>query len=226
MKQLNVLCLVGLSLGLATGTAFAQGRGGAAQTANTEIYHVMFAKAAPGQALAAVADAQKQDPKAPMQGHFIVLRHQEGDDWDFAVIEHIGTRATVEITAPTPAPPTPFLAWHNDAFVAGPSWAEFQRALGTSATGVYVVSTHRAVPGHRDQLVATLNQVDEVPKVKIGHVLFTHLEGGTWQYLSLDRYESWADFATDRSGAVSRQGWADTRAHSASHADTIADRLK
>jgi len=46
------------------------------------------------------------------------------------------------------------------------------------------------------------------------------------QFLSVDRYDSWADFAADRSGAVSGQGWAEVRAHSAAHNDTIADRLK
>ena len=74
-----------------------------------------------------------------MQGHFVVLRHQEGDDWDFCVIEHLGTKATVEVTPAPPTPPTPIMAWHNDSFVVGPSWAEFQRAMGTAASGVYVV---------------------------------------------------------------------------------------
>lgn len=63
-------------------------------------------------------------------------------------------------------------------------------------------------------------------KVKVGHLLFSHIEGGQWQFLSLDRYDSWADFAADRAGAASGQGWAEARAHSASHTDTIADRLK
>jgi hypothetical protein len=155
-----------------------------------------------------------------------VLRHQEGADWDFCVIEHIGTKATVEITPPPPNSATPTTAWHEDTFVVGPPWAEFLRAMGSTATGVYVASTQRAVPGHRDQLSATLNQVDPAAKVKYGHLLFTHLEGGSWQYLSLDRYGSWADLATDRSSAVSAQSWADVRMHSASHTDTIADRLK
>jgi hypothetical protein len=225
MKKPSIL-LTGLAMALVAGTVSAQGRGGAPAATGTDIYHVEFVKAAPGQALAAAAELQKQDPKAPMQGHFVVLRHQEGDDWDYCVIEHLGPKATVEVTPVPPTPPVPIMAWHNDSFVVGPSWAEFQRALGTAASGVYVVSTQRAVPGHRDQLVATLNQVDPAAKVKYGHLLFTHLEGGTWQYLSVDRYESWADFGADRSSPVSAQGWADVRAHSASHTDTIADRVK
>jgi len=225
MKKSSVF-LAGFAIVLASGTASAQGRGGAAQAPGTDIYHVEFVKAAPGQALAEATELQKADPKAPMPGHFVVLRHQEGDDWDFCVIEHLGTKATVEVTPAPPASPTPTMAWHNDTFVVGPSWAEFQRAMGTAASGVYVVSTQRAVPGHRDQLVATLNQADPAAKVKYGHLLFTHLEGGAWQYLSVDRYESWADFGAARSAPASAQGWADVRAHSAWHTDTIADRVK
>jgi hypothetical protein len=220
---------VGAALLLVGGTAYGQGRGATAPAAPTDVYHVEFVKAAPGQAAAAAAELQKQDPKAPMQGHLILLRHQEGDDWDYCLIEHIGTRATVEITLPPTPPATPsapLQAWHNDTFVAGPSWDQVQRTLGTGAGGVYVVSTHRAVPGHRTQLIALLNQADPASKVKVGHVLFTHVEGGAWQFLSVDRYESWADFALDRSGAASAQGWADVRQHSASHTDTIADRVK
>ena len=126
----------GLVIGLVAGTASAQGRGGAAQAANTDIYHVEFVKAAPGQGLAAAAELLKQDPKATMPGHFIVLRHQEGDDWDFCVIEHLGAKASVEITPPPATPPAPIMAWHNDSFVVGPSWVEFQRAMGAAAASL------------------------------------------------------------------------------------------
>jgi len=228
VKLLTVLSTCSTLLLVAAGTASAQGRGAAAAPANTDVYHVEFIKAAPGQAMAAAVEAQKQDPKSPMAGHFVVLRHQEGDDWDFCLIEHLGTKATVEITPPPSgaAPPAPVNAWHNDTYVSGPAWADVQRALGAQASGVYIVSTHRAVPGHRGQLIASLNQVDPSSKVKVAHLLFTHLDGATWQFLSVDRYDSWGDLAADRSGAVSGQGWADVRAHSASHNDTIADRLK
>ncbi len=162
-----------------------------------------------------------------MQGHFVVLRHQEGDDWDFCVIEHVGTKATVEITPPPPASSAPPVnAWHSDTFVVGPSWAEFQRVMGAAPGGVYIVSTQLAVPGHRDQLVATLNQVNSAAKVKSAHILFTHLEGAAWQYLSVTRYASWSDLAADRATAASSKEWAEVRMHSASHHDTIADRVK
>jgi len=39
-------------------------------------------------------DAKSQCANA---GTFIVLRHQDGDAWDYAVITHLGTKATVKL---------------------------------------------------------------------------------------------------------------------------------
>jgi len=45
--------------------------------------------------------------------------------------------------------------------------------------------------------------------------------------MTITRYNSRQDFATDRSGAAADAagGWADIRQHSAFHRDTIADRI-
>jgi hypothetical protein len=40
----------------------------------------MFVKAQPGQAAALAKELQQQDPKDPIASHFVLLRHQEGDD--------------------------------------------------------------------------------------------------------------------------------------------------
>ena len=67
-----------------------------AAPATTDVYHVMFTKAAPGQAAALAKDLQQPDPKDPMTSHFILLRHQEGADWDYCLIQHVGAKASVE----------------------------------------------------------------------------------------------------------------------------------
>jgi hypothetical protein len=64
--------------------------------ARTDVYHVHFAKAALGKAAEEGEYLKTQSPNAPMKGHILVLRHQDGEDWDYAVIEHLGTKATVE----------------------------------------------------------------------------------------------------------------------------------
>jgi hypothetical protein len=204
--------------------------------ARTEVYHVLFPKAVPGKA-AQLADALKTpDSSAPMKGHFLVLRHQEGEDWDYAVVEHLGTKATVDAAAP-PTPPAvrDLFAWHTDTFVTGPAWPVFARALGIDSaskpTGsVYVVSVYRAVAGHRDPLEAALSEPPGAGDKTAGLVLMQHLEGGPWQYLTITRYNSWADFGASESSNVAETGkgsggWFQMREHASFHNDTVTDRI-
>jgi len=144
----------------------ASASGAAAQTPTapkpaTDIYHVHLTKAAPGQAAALAKDLSQPDPTASMPDHFVVLRHQEGDDWDFATIQHLGAKPTISIPPPPAAGAPANSAWHSDTFVTGPSWADFTREMGIGGTGkpgaVYVLGVHRAVPGHRPQLEQALN---------------------------------------------------------------------
>jgi hypothetical protein len=204
--------------------------------ATTDIYHVQFTKSAPGQAAAHATSLMTPDKTRPMPEHFVVLRHQEGDDWDYVVIQHLGSKAEVVITPPPPTAGSqpPLSAWHADTFVAGPSWEEFTKQMGIGAANaagqVYIVGVHRPVPGHREQLLKSLSAPGPASKVESGNVLLQHLEGSEWTFATLTRYNSWQDLGTDRAGAASGQaaaagGWADIRQHSAFHRDTIADRI-
>lgn len=206
----------------------------ATQTALTDVYHVHFAKAVPGQAAALGKALMTPDPASPMPDHFVVLRHQEGDSWDYAVIQHLGQKASVDLAPSGPSAARDLRAWHNDTFTAGPSWAEFTRAMGIGMEGaarmVYVLGAHRAVPGHRDQLEKLLAQPPPSDsKVQTGNVVLPHLEGGDWTFLAITRYNSWQDFAADRAEAAtnpdSAGGWNEVRQHSDTHRDTIADRI-
>ena len=202
---------------------------GQSPAANTDIYHVHLAKAAPGQAAALGKFLSEPDKTSEMPDHFVVLRHQEGDDWDYAVIQHMGPKATLTITPPT-AGGTDLRAWHTDTFVTGPSWAEFTKQMGIGGSGkpgaVYTLGVHRAVPGHRAELEKALNAPVN-SKLQPGNLFLQHLEGSDWQFLTIARYDSWQDFATDRAtmDPAAAGGWADIRQHSAFHRDTLADRV-
>jgi len=198
-----------------------------AATAGTDVYHVLFAKAAPGQAAALAKELQEVDPKDPMGSHFLLLRHQWGDDWDYCLIQHLGTKATVELTNANPNRP-PTMAWHTDSYAAGPSWGEVTRALmpaDKASSSVYVVAAHRAIPGHRAQLEKVMKTPNPNAKTPISTVVFSHLEGGPWNFVEVDRYNSWQDLATDAASSVNDPGWSNVREHSAFHHDTLADRI-
>jgi hypothetical protein len=202
----------------------------AASAAATDVYHVMFVKATPGQAAALAEQLKQVDPDDPMGSHFLLLRHVEGDDWDYCLVQHLGTEATVE-AGPVPATPAgpPAQAWHDDTFVQGPTWAEFSREMGFAdgpAGSVYLVGVHRAVPGHRTELLDALNQSDPESKIA-GRVTLVHIDGAQWHMFSLDRYDSWTDFASDRTAnAGASEGWLEIREHSAFHRDTLTERVR
>ncbi|HYG97511.1 MAG TPA: hypothetical protein VD837_00155 [Terriglobales bacterium] len=209
-------------------------------TKRTDIYHVLFAKAGVGKA-AQLGDAlRNQLPNAPMPGHYLVLRHQQGDEWDYVAIEHLGTSATVNAAAP-PVPPAvrDLYDWHTDSFVSGPSWAEFSRALGMApesvaktVDSVYVVAVMRAAPGQRDALDKFITAPPTPGGAPAGEtVVLQHLEGGPWQFLTVTRFNSWQEYATNQTSSVADTrknpagGWSQLRSLSSFHRDTITDRI-
>jgi hypothetical protein len=228
-----VTCLVVLGGVVAATTASAQNTPAAA---GTDVYHIHFAKAAPGQAEALGKSLMVADTTLAMPDHFVVLRHQEGDDWDYVVIQHLGAKAEVTAAAQRMTDAQRALnAWHDDTFVSGPSWGEFSKQMGLGgsaapATNVYIVGVQRAVPGHREQLQKSLSAAGPASKIESGNVLMQHVEGGDWTFATITRYNSWQDLAADRTAAASEGGataggWADIRQHSAFHRDTIANRI-
>jgi heme-degrading monooxygenase HmoA len=205
----------------------------------TDVYHVHFTKAAVGKAVQLGDWLKTPDPHNPMPDHFIVLRHQDGDAWDYVVITHLGPKATVE-AAGTAVPPDKrdLSEWHTDTFVNGPSWEEFTRAMGidtdskSKTTGsVYSVSYYRPAPGHREQLEKMLGELPNASNdTTAGNVLMQHLEGAAWTFLTITRYNSWDDFATGEKSAVAQttkkdSPWYRLRDHAQFHTDTLTDRI-
>ena len=175
----------------------------------------------------------------PLPGHFIVLRHQEGDAWDYCVITHLGAKVTVDATPfQVPSSMRDVTDWHNDTFVNGPSWDQFTKAMAISddtksksAGSVYAVSVFRPTAGHRDELEKLLAAPPNRPSdTSAGTVLMQHLEGGPWTFLTVVRYNSWQDFATNDMNNVTQSnknegGWFDFRQYSAYHTDTVTNRI-
>jgi hypothetical protein len=226
----SVMCIV-FGLGFVITSAVSAQT--AATASATDLYHVHFVKAAPGQAAALAKAIVVPDKTQPMPEHFLVLRHQEGDDWDYAVIQHLGPKTEITVAPSTRTAERDLRAWHTDTFVTGPSWAEFtkQMAIGGAANPnvVYIVGVHRPVPGHGDQLSKSLNAAPASTKVQTGNIFLQHVEGSEWSFMTITRYNSWQDVAAERTEAAAAApaagGWADIRQHSAFHRDTIADRI-
>ena len=205
--------------------------------ARTDMYHVHFVKSSLGKA-AALADAlKKPNPNDPIPGHVIILRHESGDAWDYAVITHFGTKATVDAIAPPPGAARDIQDWHDDTLVNGPPWADFVREMGlgdnaSKTTGsAYVLSVYRAAPGQRDQLEKMLSEPPDRPNdTSSGNVLMQHREGGAWTFLTIARYNNWQDYGKNESNRIAQSaknqgGWFRLRDYISFHTDTTTSRV-
>jgi hypothetical protein len=208
----------------------------ASPAARTDVYHVHFTHAAPGKATA-LADALKTpDPNSPMPGHSIMFRHQNGDSWDYCVIQHLGPKFTIDAARPAPAGATATRDasdWHTDTYVSGPAWADFAKAMGINEgagkSAIYIVSVYRALPGHREQLDSSVSTVSPGDP-EAGSVVMQHLEGAAWTFVGIARYATWEDFVKSETSSLADQakntgGWASLRDHASYHTDTLADRI-
>lgn len=201
----------------------------------TDLYHIFIVKSALGKAKELADFLKEPDPSAPNPTHRILLRHQDGDDWDYAEIAHLGATATVT-SAGTALPPAKrsLMDWHTDTYASGPAWTEFAKALGLddatkSAGSVYVVSDYRAAAGHREEMEKMLADIP-AGDTSTGNVLLQHVEGASWNFLGLVRYDSWDKYAETQKASAAQSGrnadgWFELRNHVASHHDTLADRL-
>ncbi len=95
---------------------------------------------------------------------------------------------------------------------------------------VYTVTTYRSLPGHRDQLADTLRRLAGLHPDR--RTIFQHVEGAPWEFVLLQRYDSWTALGAEDDAPPERlkaQGFAndeaislELRQHAAEHRDTIA----
>lgn len=209
---------------------------GGTNAGRTDIYHVHVAHAAPGKA-AELGESFKTPGPSPAPDHQVVFRHQYGDSWDYVVVAHYGTKFTIEAARQqVPSSQRALSDWHTDTIVNGPSWSDFSKAMGLddskkSTGAVYVVSLYRSIPGGREALEKNLAEPPDPAMDKAaGAALMQHLEGADWNFLGIVRYNSWQDLATSQTNSVPKtaekdSGWSKMRVSTATHTDTLCDRL-
>ena len=199
-----------------------------------ELYHIHFSKAAPGK-LTQLIDAYQKGPAPEAnepQVTPIIMRHREGGEWDLITITPLGKQITITASAPSQAVQDfntrlgPLSDWHADTFVTGPAWAVVQKALvpAKDAKPVYVVSDYRSLAGHRAQLRQILDRNEQDTPGR--SVLFVHVEGAPWNFLTVTGYDSWnaidAPPPQPASGTPRPEAGLELRDHMAVHHDTIA----
>jgi hypothetical protein len=210
----------------------------------TDLYHVHFVKASPGKASELLKILTNPTPDTAMPTHALILRHLEGDDWDFAVIQHLGPKFTLDTSGAAPGPGRELRTWHNDTYAQGPAWPEFAKAMGIgreqagaapAGKDLYIATTYRGAAGHRAPLEETIKRIAASGLRPGDSVLLQHREGSPWDYLYLTRYDGWKDLAAQqedpeaearaRRAGLTQDAGLELRQHMAAHHDTIAERV-
>ena len=197
-----------------------------------ELYHIHMVQAAPGKLPELIETYLKGPGPRPgdPQVDPLILRHREGGDWDLVVITPVGPDYTANAEVPPP-PVQKFnetvaglASWHADTLAAGPAWSLVQPALlptRSAAPAVFVVSDYRALPGHRQQLRQALDGLAQASPGK--SVVFTHVDGAAWNFLTVTRFDSWAAVGdTTQPAPAGPDVGMQLREHVALHHDTIA----
>lgn len=230
----GIPCVAALLLTAAISVAQQPAQQPQQQAPALELYHIHLSKAAPGklpQLIEAYQNAPAPEAGAP-QVTPIILRHREGGEWDLITITPLGKQTTLTASAPSQALGDyftrlgPLSDWHGDTFVTGPVWAVVQKALvpAKDAQSIYVVSDYRSLAGHRAQLRQILDRnAQDTPGRS---VLFAHVEGAPWNFLTVTSYDSWnaigAPPPQPASGTTRQEPGLDLREHMAVHHDTVA----
>jgi hypothetical protein len=234
---LHGAALHGGSSSQATNAPGTQAQTAAPAQSAPHIYRISAFRAAPGKfrELEKLLTATPSPGAGANDGDLaVVFRHRQGNEWDFLTVEHMGPQATISAGNTPPQPDSPFsqvVAWHGDTYVAGPPLDEFRKALnlsGTSApSGVYSIGDYMAAAGHRGALRQALDKIAaETPGRS---VLFSHVEGAPWNFMTIQRYDSWQQVAADEDkamaqskGDASADPGVQMRDHLAVHHDTYA----
>jgi hypothetical protein len=224
--------------------AVAQQPASPAASGFSDVYHVHFVKAVPGKTTEVEKTLVTASVDTPMPTHVLVLRHREGDDWDFASVAHEGPTYTLKASDLRMGPARELRERHNDTLATGPSWPDFAKAMGLggpqagaqpAGNALFIITTYRGLPGHREQLYQTLQKIDRASRKPGSSVILRHAEGSEWDYAVITRYDSWTDLAADQTDPQAEQRTKqagltqgpglELREHMVSHHDTIADRI-
>ena len=121
--------------------------------ASTDIYQVHVVKAAPGKTAELLNSLRTPPADTAMPTHALILRHLEGDDWDFAVIQHARDEGHRRALRARPGGAAGARAWHSrHATSRVPPWAEFSKAMGIgrpqagaapAGSDVYIVGVYQ-----------------------------------------------------------------------------------
>jgi hypothetical protein len=172
-------------------------------TANAQdTYKVSLFRAAPGEMLSLLADLKDRAVDYDAATLPVIIRHSQGDHWDYMVVEYAGELAkyvgSKNQTIFTPAYGDPFyslIAHHEQVFMHGPGADAFQKL--NDDFNYFHIEMFVALPGKQEELLKE-RQMENVYLEEIGrdpNLVFTSVMGSGWDNMTLGGYRDIKHFA-------------------------------
>jgi len=169
-------------------------------------YKLSLYRAAPGELLSLIGDLKSKIIKYKESGgnQPFIVRHSQGDHWDFMVYEHIedyqkyysNTNKLYEVF--TPAFGDDFynlVAFHESFYASGPDYKTVLDIFGQNS--FFHVELFVALPGKQTELLKQRNMENDYLK-EIGrgeNLIFTVDQGAQWDCFTLGGYRDIKHFA-------------------------------
>lgn len=162
-----------------------------------EAYRTLFLRAAPGRLMELVDLVKARRDSAPAGSRPVLLRHAQGDQWDLALVQPVGTLGkyfSATRTAPDPLWDR-LVAWQEELFVSGPPAGEFRAAA--EHAGYFHLEIFVALAGERDSLRAERDMENGFLKAvgKPVNFVFTRLAGASWDLFTVGFYRDLQHYA-------------------------------
>ena len=169
-------------------------------------YKVTLLRAAPGKLLELIdVLKQKRSEYEKMEGHPVfIVRHSQGDQWDFMIYEYIETMAAYfsgkaaynKIYSPLYGDSFyNLIAHHENIYVEGPSNIMVNEMFENM--GYFHVEMFNALPGKQSELLKQ-REMENIYLKEIGrdpNLIFTVLQGANWDCFTLGGYRDIKHYA-------------------------------
>ena len=174
------------------------------QREGNHLYRFSMLQAGPGQLMELIEVLKTDVDSLVSEGaeRPYIVRHSQGDHWDLLVIYPLGGKKFLsisteraELEAETRAKVRPFLSWHEDLYVTGPSPEILTGFL--DGRDLVHFEMMQSLPGKFDDLVEERRMENRYNVMRgADHTLiFTHVAGASWDVVTLGAYKDWAEYA-------------------------------
>lgn len=170
-------------------------------------YRALFLRAAPGRLLDLISLVQSREAARPRDERGVLLRHSQGDQWDIMLLSPVATASGFPATAPA-AKDTAWdelVAWQEELFARGPSWATFRRAADSA--GYYHLEIFLALAGKRDSLLAERRMENAfLGAIQLPvNFIFTRVGGAAWDCFTIGFYRDLQHYAEPSKAGAERE---------------------